>query len=208
MRAPFAVPVENRLAEIRHLVASGLPTYRFHVVPLHDFQTDATGMAALFARYGDAVVVRAVPGDRHGQRLTRIGARYDTCRAAFADLEPSYSVIVNEYDPARYCGIAVTVDSGLLIEMVAEANLEGLAHGRAIPWHARFAGYAPGSSPLLRSPPGTPEAVRARMWRAVLALSVRNADDGALPHFVPRTGYFEFVFSARTDSLRFIDCRE
>ena len=143
LHLPLGTLQEDRLAEIENLKASGLPIYDYHLFPLEDFLENGDGMRHLFDHYGGQVVVRAAAlGGRH-QRLTRIGEDWATCCRCFREAIPvrlygAYRVIVNEYDPARYCGVVISAPGSLVIEMVQELNLENLSHGRAIPWQAFF----------------------------------------------------------------------
>ena len=45
----------------------------------------------------------------------------------------AYRVIVNEYDPARYCGVVISAPGSLVIEMVQELNLRTSATGAPFP---------------------------------------------------------------------------
>lgn len=203
---------EDRLTEIEALQKSGLPTYDYHLFMFEDFLSHPETLQNLYRRYEGQVVVRAASlGGRH-QRLTLIGKDWDACRDVFlksipAALSDVYRVIVNEYDPARFCGVVISAPEGLVIEMIEEPNLENLSHGRVTPWQGFFAPVFGAGCPTMTYAPGVAAEIRSRMWQVVRRLSAEISNQGALPHFVPQVGDFEFVFSRRNDALRFIDCK-
>ena len=137
---------ENKLVMIDRLRKSNLPTYEFHILSLNNFYQNQSQAQKIFDKYDDRVVLRAVPTSSSFQRFTYIDQNLDSI---ISDLnkkidssdEEHYKILINEYDPAEYCGVVISEKNQLTIEMAKEPNLEKLCHAQITPWSAIFKNY-------------------------------------------------------------------
>jgi len=206
----------NRIKEIKTLLKSGLPTYQYH-----DFLEKDLEIKKFYEKYGNQVVVRAVPTDKKFQRYTFIGEPFRTTKENLKEKiqeseRKNYQVIVNEYDPAEYCGVIISNKEGLVIDLVKEPNLENLCHGHVIPWSAEFKQKYPYSFKRMyfsnikddQRNNQINDQVKKLMWSVIKSISKFSLSDGGIPYFEPKKGYFEFVFSKKNGKLKFIDYRK
>ncbi len=200
---------EDKLTEIADLIRSGLPTYAYHIYPLLDFFLHTDRIMPIFEKYNNLVVVRAVPISRKYQRYTAIGKTYEQSKIFLLEniskeTIEQYKVIINEYDSAACCGVVISAPSRLIIEIVEEKNLEKLCHGHITPWHGEFLKkfYRFRKMHYIGN---IPQQIKEKMWIVVKQLSAVSYNDGCIPSFTPKLGDFEFVFSQRDNSLKFIE---
>jgi hypothetical protein len=179
-------------------------------MPLNQFYDSADALS-IFEMYYNSVVVRAVPTAEGKQRFTLIDQPLkeviEELKAKVPEESVSdYLVVLNEYDPSQYCGVVVSDNERLVIEMVEEPNLENLCHGKVIPWSAEFKkGYNSFGRMEFKNVEG--DKIKEKMWNVVKRLSTVE-QEGGIPHYEPRKGYFEFVYSQKDGSLRFIDYKK
>lgn len=198
---------DDRLASIRALVASGLPTYEYTFAKL-DSLADIGRM--IWQKYDGKVVARACPTAQGLSRYTIIGKTLDeTIRQLHETIAPEnstdYTIILNEYDPAEYCGVIISSKDTMQIEMVHEPNLEGLCHGKTIPMSAEYKTCHPYSFPRMIFHNVEDTDARQLMWNTMKSISRVDYEDSSYPSYAPKIGYFEFCVSERTGKLRFID---
>jgi hypothetical protein len=204
---------EDRLSEIMSLIRSGLPTFEYHILSLPAFLSKKAFVQKIFKRYEGRVVIRAIPFDSKYQRFTLINKTYEVCKKLLHDkvdkqLLRYYKITINEYDPAAYSGVVISAPSRLIIEMVAEPDLEGLSHGRSVPWHAEFLEYFPYTFRKMVFYGSVEQSIKEKMWQIVQLLSSVNDSDGAIPNVVPMIGDFEFVISKKAGAIKFVDFKQ
>ncbi|HIH24959.1 TPA: hypothetical protein HA251_08045 [Candidatus Woesearchaeota archaeon] len=188
---------DTRLASLRTLIGSGLPTYKYHFVPLEEFLTRESEMNAIYDRYGGHVVLRACPLRSGLRRQTIIDKTYAAARQDL-DGKPvdAYIAVLNEYDPASFCGVIISDGRQAMVEMARSPNLEDLCHGKITPRSARFSDQGIYHRPRMQYLNTDDVSIRSLMWNAMKSV----VEDG-----LPRKGYYEFVYSSRDKRLRFID---
>jgi hypothetical protein len=204
---------EDRLSEIRNLIRSGLPTFEHHILSLPAFLSKKEFVRKIFKRYEGRVVIRAIPSDNKYQRFTLIDKTYEVCKKILQKkidrhLIPHYKITINEYDPAAYSGVVISAPNRLIIEMVAEPDLERLSHGRSIPWHAELIANFPYSFRKMVFYDSVEQSIKVKMWQIVQLLSSVNDSDGAIPIVVPMIGDFEFVISKKSGAIKFVDFKQ
>ncbi|MEW6054247.1 MAG: hypothetical protein AB1552_10750 [Nitrospirota bacterium] len=118
---------------------------------------------------------------------------------------PYYNVVINEYDPAQYAGVIISWPERLIIEMVADVDLEKLSHSRIVPWHAEFAEHFPYSFRKMIYNENINHDIKEIMWGVIKSISSVEYDGYSIPRFIPMVGDFEFVISKRSGTLRFVD---
>jgi len=167
---------DNRLERIKRLSTSGLPVYDYHFCTVGDKHI----LNEMYNKYNKHIVMRVFVG---------------VARYTFIDYHPdklnifdnSCLVIVNVYDPAKYCGAIIKPKSGeVTIEMTQDSNLEALSHGEIVPYNGQLI------NGVMRYTIDTPIKVRCLMWSVIRSLK-------------QRIGYYEFCIS---DKLRFLDIKE
>ena len=109
-----------------------------------------------------------------------------------------YDILVNDYEPAGYCGVIISKPDSLIIEMAKEPNLERLCHGEIVPWSAELS-YTH-HTPLMIYKNVESKDIRNIMYEVVKSIS--RIEPIYLPELHPAQGYYEFVI---TDKLKFID---
>jgi hypothetical protein len=197
---------ENRLNGLMNLIESGLPTYRYHFFTLDEFINNSK---EVYLKY-NSVVVRAIPKITGPlARFTRISESLDdTINFLMKEINPvdksKYTIVVNEYDPAEYCGVIISNNKKLTIEMVKEPNLEKLCHGQSIPWSAFFTeNYSFRKMDYLNV---NNETIKQKMWQVIKSISDVYYNSN-IPQYDPKKGYFEFVLSKKK-GIRFIDYKK
>jgi len=209
-RRSLAGRQESRIESLNRLSCSGLPTFEHHHLSFDRFLSDEGNVRKLYGLYQDSVVIRACPTAAGLSRYTFIAKDYEQVKSELeknilSRYRDKYTVILNEYDPAQYCGVIISSAEGLCIEMVAEPNLEGLCHGHVTPWSAQFSQRVPYRFSRMEYCNVGDESIRQVMWSVVKGLCEKKDTGGVVPLYRPRQGYFEFVISARTGCLRFVD---
>lgn len=200
---------EDRLGALKRLAESGLPTYEFHFFGFEEFFSEEKRIMEIYERYEGRVVARAMPASRrYLQRYCFIDKPlHETKISLNESIAPEsrkdYTIVLNEYEPAHYCGIMLSEQDKLSIEMVREPNLENLAHGHCTPWHAEFTAAVKGALKAMRYKNVEAPEERQNMWNAVKSISSMEYG-GAFPYYEPRCGYFEFVISD-AGRIKFID---
>lgn len=189
--------VDTRLASLRTLIDSGLPTYEYHFMPLAAFLEGNDAVSGLYQKYNNSVVVRACPTRSGLRRHTIIDKPYSEARELLrgASLD-AYVAVINAYDPASYCGVIISDGRQAVVEMAASPNLEDLCHGKITPRSARFSDGGIYQRPRMQYLNTEDPPIRELMWNALKTI----VDDG-----LPRRGYYEFVYSSKDNGLRFID---
>ena len=201
----------NRIEELQKLMQTNLPTYDYHIMSLTEFYKNPNKIKDLFKKYNDQIVIRAIPLNNCNQRLTSIGKTLEETISEFThkisqNNIKNYQIVINSYDPAKYCGVIISNPHSLTIEMVEEPNLENICHGHVIPWSAEFNPEFIGAPRLMRYRNIKSEKIREIMWNVIKSISTLKHDVG-LPMYKPRQGYFEFVISQKNNQLKFIDYR-
>ena len=200
---------DNRLEGLRGWENMGLPTYPVHTFDLHQVYSYVDEFKNMFSKYGGSVVLRAIPQSKDKQRYTLINKTLEEVVVTLKGHglgNSDYIVTVNEYDPAKYCGVIMSDNDGLIIEMVEEPNLENLCHGKVIPCGADFKKgfYGFGRMNFYNV---KDDEERIILWETVKRIS-SVSQEGNIPNFEPMKGYFEFVYSNRDGALRFIDYKK
>ena len=202
---------EDRIKDLQRIVESGLPTYDYYFFSLDQFYLGEAKF--IFAKY-EQVVVRAVPQNSNLSRFTLIGKSEEEVKSILQerilpDKRKDYKIVLNEYDPAEYCGVMISQPDQLIIEMVKEPNLENLCHGHVTPWHGEFKSYPFERYRKMYYINVEATDVREKMWLVVRSICASNESDDCkesnIPDYQPRLGYFEFAISQRDGKLRFID---
>lgn len=201
---------EDRLSELKHLIQSGLPTFKYYFFKLSFFLSDKHSIKRIYQKFDGHIVIRVIPTDNRYQRLTIIDKTLEGCYRLLAKkIErkaiPYYNVVINEYDPALYAGVVISSPERLIIEMVEDVDLEKLSHGHIVPWHAEFAEHFPYSFRKMVYYGNVADEIKEIMWFIVKSLSSVYCDGNSIPRFIPRVGDFEFLISRRTGTLRFVD---
>ncbi len=201
---------ENKLEELESLIASGLPTYDFVFFELTDFYRNAESVEKVFAGFDHKIVVRFVSKRNLYMRYTFIEKDYNFLKSWTAqNIEPElyeeYRVVINIYDPAMYCGVIISTNERMVIEMVQDENLEKLCHGYTTPWHARFSFDKGYSFRTMVYEETVPSDIREILWGITKSISGFDRDSGSFPCFSPRVGFYEFVISRKDGSLKFIE---
>jgi hypothetical protein len=210
---------ESKLESIARLEKSNLPRYEHYLFELSDLyvnQCKNNSDLIAIARDYEGLVMRAIPKQAEHQRITCINKNLEEARTYFSEKAngkiDAYYLLVNEYDPAKYCGIVISKPNKLIIDMVEDENLEKLAHGKVIPWSAQFSENLHGFYQMQYLNVNNRDVngieIRKRMWGVVKYLSDCSFGDGGIPKFKPRQGYFEYVISKRSGEMKFVDCRE
>ena len=202
---------EDRLTTLERLTLSSLPTYQIHKLTPKEFTT-TNEPNQIYRSLDHLVVCRIIPKNNSHQRITLIGKTLEDAIKESKRINPSnsntYTIVLNEYDSASYCGVVISNEDHLTIEMVQEPNLENLCHGKVTPYSAQFMCQFPNQIKRMHHLNKVPIPARKKMWQVVKSLStITNQNEQQLPHYEPMQGYFEFVFSQKDDSLKFIDYR-
>jgi hypothetical protein len=202
---------EDRLTTLERLTQSSLPTYQIHKLTPQEFTT-TNEPNKIYHSLDNLVVCRIIPKNNQNQRITLIGKTLDEAIRESKRINPTnscnYTIVLNEYDPASYCGVVISKKDNLTIEIVQEPNLENLCHGKVIPYSAQFTCQFPNQINRMHFLNKVPIEAREKLWQVVKSLStITNQDEQQLPQYEPMQGYFEFVFSQKDDSLKFIDYR-
>jgi len=185
---------EDRVRAIKRLINSGLPTYEHHFLGFDELHK----LPSLYEKF-TRIVIRACP-QGNLLRHTIIGKSLKEAMAELSSIKEKklYTLIVNEYEPAIFCGVIISEEKRLIIEMVKDENLEMLCHGEVTPYSGEFSIKPPFSYPRMFYYPSVPGNVKLLMWNTVKSISLREDEN----IFKPRKGYFEFVL---TPKLKFID---
>ncbi|MDO8555727.1 MAG: hypothetical protein Q7R96_00960 [Nanoarchaeota archaeon] len=197
---------DDRIAHLQHLMQSGLPTYDYTFFSLQDFSL-GKGAQEVYGRYDHHVVVRVCPQNEGLPRFTFIDEPYSVVRKVLQEKvkDPAvYTAVINEYDPARYCGVIHALQDKAYVELVREPNLEGLCRGISVPWSAEFKADFPYGFSRMVYHNVEDECIRRIMWSVVKSL-IDKSDSGEIPCYHLAPGYLEFVISEKTGRLFFVD---
>ncbi|MGV8086539.1 MAG: hypothetical protein ACP5N1_02825 [Candidatus Woesearchaeota archaeon] len=196
---------ETRITSLKRLISSDLPTYNYVFLSYNEFMQ----YTHIKQYYKTKIVVRACPNDETKyQRYTEIGKSYRYVKDILEqkiskELRDKYTIVINEYDPAKYCGVIISKPDILLIELVSEPNLENLCHGKTIPWSATFEQEKLQGYKKMKYHNVKDQKIKQILWDIVKKISNNNIEN--YYNITPRLGYFEFVISKKTKKLKFID---
>ncbi len=212
----FGKKTKSKLAQLKVLIRSGLPTYDFYFFNLNDLFNPKgfdKKLVEVYNIYNQNIVARLVSKDG-SVRITSIGRSLEENLTFFKrklklkdynEEVSSYVLIINEYDPAQYCGVIISDKERLVIEMVEDDNLEKLCHGHVIPWSAEFKEELPFQFKKMVYYNVEDIKIRNLMWQVVKSISEEKLRIGNNQRYEPKFGYFEFVISKKNGGLKFVD---
>jgi hypothetical protein len=203
---------EDKITAINRLIKTGLPTYEYYFIKLKEIYEDESKLQELYEKFLGMIVVRACSEEKRLQRYTIIGKdvksiiKYFKSKIENSETE-SYVIIVNEYDPAKFCGIVISEPEKAVIELVKEPNLEKLSHGQTTPYSAEFSkrNLSHSLNKITYLNVESPEI--KKIIEEVIKYLCKGNLSGGIHEMSPMQGYFEFVISQKTNELKFIDYR-
>ena len=180
------------------------------IVPFSDFNLRNLSLEAFLKKHSQ-FVIRAIPKTKDLPRRYKIGvSSFEACILFLAEtIHPSneklYDVFLTEHEATNKGGAIISRKEDVLIEIV-EGSLDRFSHGEVNPLAGGH--FAFHRHHHFKSMQWTTEdkELRRFMWRA---LGYLRRDEGSESELFPKIeflkGYFEFVITERTNSIKFLD---